>query len=158
MKKKQLEFNIDGNLLEVADFTWLIDRINMIYVAPFSNNLGLTFTIYIATNNEIVKLYYESKKLEEVLSQYKKLCSAIAEVKQNFKEYAYIFFNLDNAKNFEHFYVTDEIKNIKGKSVYSAKVMAILKGGVSVNFILSGSELEDFKSTMNRQKEQSLTV
>ena len=158
MKKKQLEFNINGNLLEVADFTWLIDRINMIYVTPNCNNLSISFAIYIATSNDIVKLYFESKKLEEVLQQFKTLCSAINENKHNFKEYAYAFFNLDNIKNFKHFYITDEIKNIKGKHVYSARVTAISNGGMSVNLVLTGQELEDFKSTINKQQEESFNI
>ena len=50
-KKKELEFNINGNILEISDFTWWIDKINAIYVdqKPVMRN---DFSIFIETDNE----------------------------------------------------------------------------------------------------------
>ena len=101
-KKKGLEFKIvDDSILSIADYDWYIDKINLIYidVSCMNNN---KFSIYIATDNEIDKLYFESKKYEEVLSEFRILCFALMDVKPNFMIHGFRCFNFDNITTIDH--------------------------------------------------------
>ena len=95
-KKKKLEFKIaDNRILIVLDYDWYIDRINMLYidVSCVSDN---KFSIYIATDNEIDKLHYESKKYEEVLNEFRRMCFALMDTNPHIMIHGHRCFNFDN--------------------------------------------------------------
>jgi len=102
MKNKELEFNINGNLLEISDFTWLINKINAIYISRSQTyDYKECFAIFIQTDNEVDRLYYLSKNIKAISKQFKKLCSDLKEVNPNFKIHGPRCFNFANIKNIE---------------------------------------------------------
>lgn len=157
LKKKELEFTINNNILEVEDFAWFIDKINTIYISRSQTyDYKNCYAIYIQTNNETVRLYYLTKDIKSILKQFRLLCSALNSVKPEFKMYEAICFNFANAKNFEHFYVKDSFKESSRNFEYEAVVTAISKGGMVVNFRVSKEDLQDIKANLQQDNETSV--
>ena len=100
MKNKELEFELQGKILTVADMDWHIDGINSIYISSsYSYQQGKYFSIVDTNMNsiknycicidsgfDIVELYYKSENWNNVYNQLEKLCNAIKEVNPSFKE------------------------------------------------------------------------
>jgi hypothetical protein len=63
---KELEFQINGNTLSVADFDWFIDKIDAIYV--YNSEVGNKgeYSIFIQQGSEIVELYFRTKDELEI--------------------------------------------------------------------------------------------
>lgn len=83
-KDKQLEFEINGNLLEVADMTWHINTINYIYIGNSCMVRNRDYAIFINGGFDIVELYYKSKRWDEIYNEFVKLCKAIKQVNSTF--------------------------------------------------------------------------
>ncbi|MBR6779270.1 MAG: hypothetical protein IKM43_03915 [Clostridia bacterium] len=133
-KKKELEFNINGNILEVADFTWHIDRVNMIYIAPSCMCID-KWAIYVETDNEIDKLYFESDKSAQILNNFRHLCNAIRKENPNFKIHGPRCFNFTNVKDIE----SSEISVVNMVPQYLIRL--IFKNGKFKEFKALDSEL-----------------
>lgn len=152
MKKKELEFNINGNLLEVADFTWLIDRINIIYISRSqTNNYRDCYSIFIETDNEIDRLYFMSKDIKLISKQFKVLCDTLSDVNSNFKAYSGICFNFANEKNYKHIYVKENDEQVirkKGKLYYPVRYIS--SNGHSLDLKLEHEELKDIMANLKQ--------
>ena len=159
-KNKQLEFNINGNILEVADFTWWIDKINMIYISRSQkNNHCDCFAIFIETDNEIDRLYFMSKDIKLISKQFNILCNALSEVNPSFKVYGNICFNFDNEKNYKLIYVKeDDEQVIKRKGKYYYPVRYISSNGHSLNLMLEHEELKDIMANLKQSNEENINL
>ena len=99
--KKELEFEINDNVLTVADFDWFIDKIDAIYV----RNSQITgrksdYAIYIQQGSEIIELYFRTKDEMIVAREYGKLCEAIQEINPKFDNSVehFVLINYGNLK------------------------------------------------------------
>lgn len=101
MAKKELEFEINDNILSVADFDWIIDRINLLYIdnKPINRN---ELSIFIETSNETDMLYFSSSHFKVIMKEFTKLCSALNDVNGNFAICGSKCFNLKNIKDIEY--------------------------------------------------------
>ncbi len=134
--KKELEFEIvDNKILNVLDFDWFIDKINMIYIAPSLMD-DKKYSIYLATSNEIDKLYYESKKLEDVFKQFCILCTSLSEVNPSFKMHGHRCFNFKNI---------DKIQ-------YHKKLILNMALGYSMRIIFNNSHFLELDTSKNEIK------
>ena len=80
LKKKELEFEINNNILSVADFDWYIDRIDAIYVRHSVVGKKCEYAIFIQQGGEIDELYFRTPDEMIIAREYKKLCNALKEV------------------------------------------------------------------------------
>lgn len=147
-KNKQLEFNINGNILEVADFTWYIDRINMIYVAQSCMHIDM-WSIYIETDNEIDKLYFESDKATEILNNFRHLCNKIRKENANFKTHGPRCFNFANVKDIE----SSEILVVNMAPAHSVRL--VFKNGKFKELKESDGELKSLIEDLNEVQQSS---
>lgn len=99
--KKELEFEINDNILSVADFDWYIDRIDAIYVRRSNIGRRDDYAIYIQQGSEIVELYLRTSDELIIASEYGKLCNAIKEVRPKFDNSAehFVLINYANLNN-----------------------------------------------------------
>lgn len=100
-KKKELEFNINGNILEISDFTWWIDKINAIYVdqKPVMRN---DFSIFIETDNETDMLYFTSSNFKKIMKEFTNLCNGINEENGSFGICGSKCFNFNNIQDIQY--------------------------------------------------------
>jgi len=84
---KNLEFKIVNNeYLEVLYFTWLINKIDAIYLTHSEMGKKSEYGIFIQQGSEVVELYYRSIDEVKVAAEFKRLCNAITRVTQGFKK------------------------------------------------------------------------
>lgn len=95
---KNLEFRIKDKWLDVIDFVWDVNSINMLYIAHSCLEKG-KYAIRIVTDNEVDELYFRTGDELKISSEFKKLCSALGEVNSNFKVYFPKCFNFSNVKD-----------------------------------------------------------
>lgn len=83
MKNQKLEFNIHSQFLDVLDFTWLIKRIDAVYVAKSKIKKG-NYAICIQYGSELIELYYTTKDELNIVEQFKVLSNALKKGDLNF--------------------------------------------------------------------------
>lgn len=100
-KSKELEFEINGDVLTVVDFDWNINRINMLYIdsKPIHRN---DLSIFVETSNESVMLYYSSSHFKTMMKEFKKLCSALNDANGNFAICGSKCFNFKNVQDIKY--------------------------------------------------------
>ena len=100
---KNLEFNIiENKYLEVADFTWLIKRIDAIYISRSNMNRKNEYAIFVQSSDEIVELYYRTEDELKISKHFNILSKAIMETEHGFN-YAggAALINYNNVKSIE---------------------------------------------------------
>ena len=97
----EFNFNIyQDKILEIADMSWLINDINLIYISKTNNANWLypELGIYIETDFDTVELYYKTTDEIKISKAYNSLISAISNINQNFKSFFPECFNLEKVK------------------------------------------------------------
>ena len=105
LKKKELEFEINGNVLTVIDFDWFIDKIDAIYVRN-SQTIGKKseYAIFIQQASEIIELYFRTRDEMIIAREYKKLYEAIQAVNPMFDNSVehFVLINYGNLKEVKY--------------------------------------------------------
>ena len=83
-KSKELEFEINGDVLTVVDFDWLINKIDAVYMRHSEIGSKGEYAIYIQQGSEIVELYFRTSDEIVAVKEYSKLCDALKEVNPMF--------------------------------------------------------------------------
>ena len=101
--KKELEFEINDNVLTVADFDWFIDRIDAVYVRHSAIGGKSEYAIFIQQDSEIIELYFRSRDEIIIAREYKKLCNAIKQIQPAFDNSVdfFVLLNYANLKQVE---------------------------------------------------------
>lgn len=148
-KKKELEFEIiDNRILHVADFDWYIDKIDMIYISPSCMYVDM-WAIYIETENEIDKLYFESDKATQIINNFRHLCNKIRKENPNFKIHGPRCFNFTKIKDIE----SSEILVVNMVPGYLARL--IFKNGKIKEVKASESELKSLIADLHETQQNS---
>ena len=120
--KKHLQFEIiDNKILNVLDFDWYINDIEMINISHSEIEKN-KYAIYLSTSWETAELYFRTSDELLIKNEFKKLCSELNKVNQNFKEYFPRCFNFE------------KIKQVKKSGLLSHKIELIFNSGNSVEF------------------------
>lgn len=102
MGNKELEFEIINNrILNVADFDWIIDCIDVIYLRHSEVGPSCAYAIFIQQGSEIVELYFKTSDEMLIAREYQKLCDAIKAVRPSFDNSAehFVLINYENLKD-----------------------------------------------------------
>lgn len=101
-RNKELEFEIiDNKILNVLDYDWFVDRIDVIYVRHSETGKKCDYAIYIQQGSEIVELYLRTPDELLIAREFKKLCNAIKEINPMFDNSVepFVLINYSNLKN-----------------------------------------------------------
>jgi hypothetical protein len=103
-KKKELKFEINGNVLTVADFDWFIDKIDAVYVRHSEIGGKSEYAIFIQQASEIIELYFRTRDEMIIAREYKKLYEAIQAVNPMFDNSVehFVLINYGNLKEVKY--------------------------------------------------------